>query len=531
MIRIFLISLRLQIAYRINTILYRLQNVLRRTKLFPEQLFGAQWLKTMSTVLATAWEVLSVFLTKFVYVLMLYIYATYPISGIAEGSGATFLTFYLLFSLAGGLVNTWMLTFAQQDYYALVLMRMDARRRSLSMFLYAAIRSIVGSLPFVLIFGTLLGVSWWVSVVSALLPTAVKAIVIAVLFGRYERTESDQERFKLNQPLGRATLAVTVALAVSPFLLRVFELSIPVTVTAGVTVGLILVAGCVAGPIIARFPRYPEICKMGALQAVSTLSDIAVDRARRKQADSAIRFDATQESSGKTGLAFLNQLFIRRHRRILWTASFRYALFCLAVAVVAVTMFLAHPDDSPDPVNFLPWSLLVLYFVNRGRVFTQTLYLNCDHSLLTYAVYKQPDRILELFRLRLWEITKINLLPTTVLALGMVMLMAVWNPARPAYEYVLAFLTIEIIGVFLSLHYLAMYYLLQPYTTEARITSIPYQIATSLTYGVCYLIAVSVKNPSLVIFGGACLAFGVVYLAAALALVYVLAPRTFHIRA
>ena len=46
--------------------------------------------------------------------------------------------------------------------------------------------------------------------------------------------------------------------------------------------------------------------------------------------------------------------------------------------------------------------------------------MNCDHSMLTYSCYKEPASILKLFRIRLREIMKINLLPASVMG-------AVWQ--------------------------------------------------------------------------------------------------------
>ena len=58
----------------------------------------------------------------------------------------------------------------------------------------------------------------------------------------------------------------------------------------------------------------------------------------------------------------------------------------------------------------IPVFLFVMYLVNRGTTFTQALFINCDHSMLTYAFYKKPGTILKLFWIRLRELVKINLL-------------------------------------------------------------------------------------------------------------------------
>ena len=36
------------------------------------------------------------------------------------------------------------------------------------------------------------------------------------------------------------------------------------------------------------------------------------------------------------------------------------------------------------------------------------MFRNCDHSMLTYSFYRRPDVILSLFRLRLFDVIRIN---------------------------------------------------------------------------------------------------------------------------
>lgn len=528
LVKSFAISFRLKSTYRVNTILYRLQRILSGLHLFPRGMFAISWLKTCVVLVTAVWEVVGMFLGKLVYVGVMYAYITVVAHVSPPLQSSALLTGYLLLTLAGGCLDSWMFNFSRQDYYAIVLMRMNARSRALSGFAYSAFRSMLGLLPSLLFFGLLLGSPWWALVVMAFLPSAVKTLVCAGLMLRYERSG----KFNVSKPLEFLTWPLAIALTALAAILIIVPLPIPWRVCASI-MPVIIVAGIGALPLILGFRRYPELCKMGATQSIAVLDSVSEGSMRRKRMDKVIRFDKSDAhtGSGKTGLAYLNALFMARHRKILWGASLRYSAICAAAVVAAVIAYLVMPDRAPDPVTFLPWMLLVMYFVNRGTVMTEALYTNCDHSLLTYPFYKQPGRILELFRLRLWEISKINLLPAGVLGAGIAVLMAIKNPTRPLYEFVIAFLSILVIGVFFSVHYLALYYLLQPYNVAAQIKNFPYQIAVGLTYAGCYGIAINYTNPSLLVFGTASLAFCVLYSLAACLAVFRFAPRTFRIKA
>ena len=83
-------------------------------------------------------------------------------------------------------------------------------------------------------------------------------------------------------------------------------------------------------------------------------------------------------------------------------------------------------------------------------------------------------------------------------------------------------------SAFFSVHYLTIYYLLQPYNAATEMKSGTYQLVLSATYFVCYLI-MKMRMPTFV-FGLACIAFCLIYAAAACLLVYRLAPDTFRLR-
>ena len=112
-----------------------------------------------------------------------------------------------------------------------------------------------------------------------------------------------------------------------------------------------------------------------------------------------------------------------------------------------------------------------MYFLNRGTGFTQALFVNCDHILLTYSFYKQPGMILKLFAIRLREIMKINALPAAVIGTGMSLLLFVTGGTDNVLNYAVIIISILCMSAFFSVHYLTIYYLMQPYNACLLYTS------------------------------------------------------------
>ena len=101
-------------------------------------------------------------------------------------------------------------------------------------------------------------------------------------------------------------------------------------------------------------------------------------------------------------------------------------------------------------------------------------------------------------------------------------------PPPDPLDYVVLPASVCCMSIFFSVHYLTIYYLLQPYTAGTEMKSAVYQIVLSLTYVACYGV-MQVKIPPLA-FGALCGGFCVLYCAAACLLVYRLAPKTFRLR-
>ena len=127
----------------------------------------------------------------------------------------------------------------------------------------------------------------------------------------------------------------------------------------------------------------------------------------------------------------------------------------------------------------------------------------------------------------MWEISKINAIPALMIGLGLDVFLFLSGGGTWA-EYLLIPAAILSMSLFFSIHYLTLYYLLQPFNAGTEIKSGTYQFLTGATYFVCYLL-MKAELPTM-LFGLLCIAFCMIYSVIACALVYRFAPKTFRIR-
>ena len=523
MLNAFATSFRLKNTYKTNSILYSLKSLPLVKRLLPDALYASAGLKAFANIVSILIEVGSVFVGKLLYVSLMVFTAAQLLKGPAADS---FVHIFFFLTIIGGLLNTQIFNPTKDKYYAIFLMRMDARQYTLSNYLYFLLKMAVGLLPFTLLFGVLAGVSPGLCLLMPFFVCAFKLVVTAIsLWGCRDGKKARNE----NLPAPVIWAGVLAALVLA-YALPALGLAMSPPLFLALAV-LTVIGGGLSLAYVLRFGEFRAIYRTlldpGSFVMNPADKNQAVLAAYRKKIDA----DMTQTSS-KTGYQYLNELFMKRHSKLLTKSAKKITLVLLASLIMLIIACLSIPE-AKTTVNelmlaFLPYFLFVMYLVNRGRVITQAMFTNCDHSMLTYRFYRQPKAILTLFAARLKYIIAINLMPASVIALGLPLLLFLSGGTSEPLNYVLLFVSIIAMSVFFSVHTLVLYYLLQPYNIQMETKNAAYGILNGLTYFVCYF-AMGKELPTLA-FGLGVSAFCIVYVAAALLLVYRFAPKTFRLR-
>lgn len=516
------LSFSLKNTYRVNAILHSLKQIPLLKHLLSNTLYQVRGLKIFANVLAVIWELITIFLFKFLYFFVM-------VCGLELirpdlQSKETFLHILLLLTLIGSFMNTNLFDAKRDKYYAMILLRMNARSYTLVNYGYYLLKVVVGFLPWVLLFGLGRGVPLWLCLLIPFAVAGSKLAVDSYSLWDYEQTGHVRNDSKLKKWPWLLT-AVLLALAYLPLLAGAV---LPLKVSAALWV-LCIPAGLLGLRRVVTFRYYREI-NQELLAGLFTQIDTA-KKAVKTANEKVISADLTITSQ-KNGFEFLNELFIKRHRKILWRSTLRIAVICAILCCGVLLLMALEPGVKTDinemVMTWLPYFAFILYLINRGTGFTSALFMNCDHSLLTYSFYKQPKFVLKLFQIRLREIMKINAVPALVIGVGLAVILFVSGGTENPLNYVVLVVSVLFMSMFFSIHYLTVYYLLQPYTAGTEMKSGTYRIVMILTYVVCYAM-MNLRLPILV-FGVACILFFVLYSVVASILVYKYAPQTFRLR-
>ncbi len=516
------ISFSLKNTYRVNGILFSLKQIPLLKKLLPAALYQVRGLKIFANVLSVLWEIISVFLGKFLYFLTM-------VCGVALlfdelSASQVFLHIMLFLTVIGGFTNTNLFTPTKDKYYAIFLMRMDAREYTLVNYIYSILKVVIGFVPFAVLFGTDKGVPLWFCLSLPFCIAGMKLFVAATSLWDYERRGMGYNENKLSKYVwGGVALLLGAAYG-----LPALGFVLPENVSMAIFLACIPLGAAGLWKVLS-FREYRTVNKE-LLSGLTNQMDTPTQTVKKAN-EKHISADVTI-TSNRRGFEYLNELFIKRHRKILWNSTKKIFFVCVFL-FAGVQLFLYMKPELKPKINemvmtWLPYFVFIMYAINRGTNFTQALFMNCDHSLLTYAFFKQPGFVLKLFQIRLREIMKINAVPALVIGSGLALTLYTSGGTDNPLNYVLLVVSILCMSMFFSVHCLTIYYLLQPYNAGTEMKGGTYLIVQSATYMVCSLIMF--QRISIPVFGMMTVLFCVLYCIVASILVYRLAPKTFRIR-
>ena len=364
MLKTLRISFALKNTYRVNGILHSLKQIPLLKRVLPDRLYQVRGLKIFANILSVLWEIVSIFLGKLLYFLTM-------VCGVGllcerAPAGLGFLHILLFLTLIGSYMNTSLFNPTRDKYYAMILLRMNAQSYTLSNYGYALGKVVVGFLPFTIFFGLDRGVPLWLCLLIPFCIAGAKVAVAADSLRDYEKHGYVRNENNL-QKIAWLLTALLLALA---YVLPAVGFVLPLWASAALFLVWIPL-GLLSFRQVVRFPYYREM-NQELLAQIPGQMDKA--RAAVKTANEKNISADTSITSQKKGFEFLNDLFVKRHRKILWKSALRIAYVCLFLCCGAVLLMVIQPGARADinemVMTWLPYFAFIMYLINRGTGFT-----------------------------------------------------------------------------------------------------------------------------------------------------------------
>lgn len=520
----FITLFKLKNTYRVNSFIYSLKQIPLIKKILPNKLYKSKFLKGLGNFFSIMTEITTTFLGKFLYLLIMIYFA---LELYKTNPSNTFIHLFVFLTITGGILNTFLFNPTKDKYYAMIIMKMNTKKYTISNYIYNIIKTYIGFIPFVLIFGLLSGISYETCLLLPIFVIMIKMIYnyyFLLLFKKNGMIKNENAPKKLEWVVVGILLLIAYLVPFTGYIINedIFYILLLISIVVGIY-SIIK---------IFKFDDYQTIYKkiLNERNVYIVQSDVNAEMLK-ENVQKQIKFDS-KSTSNKDGYAFFHELFIKRHRKILTDAIKKQSIVIIIIFVLSAVALMIYPGAKKEVndiiLTYLPYFVFVMYMLNRGTSVTQAMFINCDHSMLTYQFYRTPKVLLGVFKERLKTLIKLNLIPGFLIAIILPALLLITGGTANPLNYFILFVSIISMSVFFSVHYLIMYYLLQPYNINTEMKSSTYQIIQTITYIVCYQL-IGLKMPT-IIFGGIMIIFSVLYSSISLLMVYKIAPKTFKIR-
>lgn len=250
------------------------------------------------------------------------------------------------------------------------------------------------------------------------------------------------------------------------------------------------------------------------------------------------RVELNEKTLGsKTGYALIHEVMFQR-LRVVFLNPIRNRL--IAITVVSVALFILWfifkiklTNNSKDAAEFFTVAapailFLLMYSLSTGEKFTRALFYHMDMVMLKYRFYREPQAILESFRIRFLRCFLLNMIPSTLLIIIFTVLFFMAGNV-PFWALAFDIAAICVLTCFFSFHYLIVYYLLQPYTAQMEMKNPFVLIINSGIFLISIIImnrAIKLSLPFLLVV----FALMIIYVIVGIIVAYKKAPKTFRLK-
>ena len=519
MFNILKMTYKIDMTYAINSFIYSIKHLPIFKDLFPDNsLYKSKKLKAVIRILGILLSSARVILYKILYFWTIYMIASYLTpKNITTG----ILHIYFIFTTLGIIINNKILTTNTKKYFSIVLFNMDAKNFMKANFWSDRIINFI-----------LHSICLWFLIKSPSIFIFTIFMFLGIFLG--ERINLlYYKKYKMPIIYNYTIYWTVLFLSLGACLLPLIDTQVSKEVVLVIDMIMIPIAiVCYYG--LVKIDNYKLIYKRMNTKVAALNSNQSKDYSRQAIVDIKEKDKRIDEKKlkGKKGYDLFNTIFFERHKEILLRSAKWLAAISLLIIVVVGILMIASPTLQKSLNNFLlnniAWFVIIMYFINRGAIITQAMFYNCDHSMLTFNFYRNPKVILNVFKTRLLTVSKVNLIPAVVIAIGLPILLYISGGTTNILDYISIPIFIIVLSIFFSIHYLVIYYLFQPYDKNMKMKSITYSIISAMTYIISY--SLTDFRMSTTMFSILAIIATVTYSIIALVLVYKKSPQTFKIK-
>lgn len=471
----FINSMNIELTYSVNSFIYYIRKLPVFHDLITDQIYSDRNLKKRLRFISILFLVFKKIVGKLIYIFLLLGISR---SFFPKHEIESFFHIYFVFTIIGLFLQNKLLNTSKRQYFSLILFDMDDTLFFRTTFIWNQLSNLFLNGICFLVLHFVYKIPLFFIIIGVVLPFFTRIIGESLNIIYYQKYHY---LWYANTKLYFILLGSLLSIAALPFL-NVF---LSKTVIMSIVI-LFMIGSIPACIYLWSIHHYKAMYKKINEQVKEMNSNRENDYMKQmmvnvKNKDSRI---PAQKLEGKKDYDRFNVIFFERHKQILMNSVLKISFLLFGIYLFIIVYMFYHPDFTVDIMNFyqknFSYFFLFMYFINRGPIVTQAMFFNCDHAMLRYNFYRENKTVLSLFYKRLQLLTKINLIPAIVIMLGNLIIEIFLHYSIPFM--IIHFGFIFLLSILLSVHYLSIYYLLQPYNHQMEMRKISYHFVSILTF-------------------------------------------------
>lgn len=235
-----------------------------------------------------------------------------------------------------------------------------------------------------------------------------------------------------------------------------------------------------------------------------------------------------------SGNAYLNALFFSRFKKGLSRGVWIKVIIIsvLGLASVVFSQLFPMKSDVSELESFMyrlvPSLFFILYLTSVGKSVVQSLFMNCDLSMLSFPFYRTKEAIISGFFARFKKILLYNSMVNGVLLFWLIVFNLVVVGLNSLYLIGLVLFVMISLTLLFSFHELFVYYILQPFTSDFQVINPIYKVVNGVFYLFAYM-NLQLKTTGLYYALGLSIV-SLLYVAIGLIVIKKVAPKTFKLK-
>ena len=447
--------------------------------------------------------------------------------------------------------------------YLVFMLRMNARKLDNTLFIFDLAKLVIGYLIAGII-AAICGAPIWLWLGIPVLAVFIK------LFGTGLQAFSFRMKNKRHKPMKSSfvgwIICLTLIIFAAPFVLIIMANGYYVPLSVLLMVSALLIVLGVLG--FMELNRFDSNLHRRALNDNIVRNEVSM----YKSPDTTKNFKKIKAGGtvkgDKKGFEYLNALFVKMHFGMLYFKPIVFTVIIFVIMGLAIFAFIygyysrfgaenclnmvgrnllnlilfGHYEDALMPFEedsgfaFFRWiaqyQLLAMFFpisiIDNSFKSTQAMYINCDNSLMTFSFFKQREKIIKLFDIRLKQLIKVNAAPAVACGLSADLILFYTGGQDYPFQYLVTILICVLMSAFYATIWLTLYYLFQPFTTTVNVKSGAYRAAWFIL-GFVFMIIIWIPSHSLIL-AGIMLVLTVLLVFIMRKLVYKFAPKTWKVK-